>query len=81
MQRSSVTFAGRVLHHLAAGDEIGVAQPHLGAGREPEELLRRVLHEVVALDEDLAPERHAPRARRRIVRMVDRLELLARALG
>src|SRR5262245_55410332 len=74
-------LAGSVLYNLAASDEVGIAQPHLGAGREPEELLRRVLHEVVALDIELAPEPDAARAGRRIVGMVDSLELLALALG
>src|SRR5205085_10750970 len=73
-------LAGRILLHLAAGNEIRVAQPHLGAGGETEELLRWALHEVVALDEDLAAELDAPRPRRRIVRMVDGLKLLTGAL-
>src|SRR5262247_4575715 len=74
-------LAGRVLHRLPAGDEIRIAQPHLGAGRKPEELLRRVLHEIVALDIELTGETDAARAGRRIVGMVDRLELLTLSLG
>ena len=58
-------LAGGILDDLRAGDEVGAAQPHLAPGREPEELLRRVLHEVVALDVEHARERHRPRARRR----------------
>src|SRR6185312_3287979 len=68
-----------VLHHLAPGDEIGVAQAYLAAGREAIELFRRVLHEIVALDIELATERNLARALAGIIRMIDRLELLALA--
>jgi hypothetical protein len=67
-------LAGGVLDHLAAGDQIGIAQAHLAAGRKAEELLGRILHEVVALDPELAGERHRPSAGGRIFRVVDRLE-------
>ncbi len=50
-------FARVVLDNAGALDEIGVAQPHLVARRQAEELLRRVLHEIVALDVELAAER------------------------
>src|SRR4051812_50029902 len=43
------------------------------------ELLRRGLHEVLALDEGLPPELHAPRARGRIVGVIDSLEQIGRA--
>src|SRR3712207_8529278 len=49
-------LARGVLHDLLAGDEVAVAQTHLAARRQPEELLRRVLHEVVAVDVQLARE-------------------------
>src|SRR6185312_12249373 len=52
-------LARGVLHCLAAGNEIGEAQPHLAAGREPIELLGRVLHEIVALDIELAAKSDA----------------------
>ena len=74
-------LAGIVLHRLAAGDEIGVAQPHLAARRQAIEVLRRVLHKIVALDVELPAERDLPRASRRIVRMVDRVKPLGAVLG
>ena len=42
--------AGRVFHHALGGDEVGVAQAHLLAGREAVVLGRRNLAEVVLLD-------------------------------
>ena len=74
-------LAGTVLDHFLAGDEVGRAQADLAAGREPEELLRRVLHEVFALDEELPRKRDLPRTGRRILGVVDRVELLDLALG
>src|SRR6266511_525567 len=73
-------FAGRVFHHLPTGNEKGVAQPNLASGREPIELLRRVLHGIVALDIELAAETQAACPRARIVGMVDRLDLLETAV-
>ena len=64
------------LLHLPAGDEIRVAQAHLAPGREAEEPARRILHEVVALDEEFAGERHAAHAGGGVLGIVDRLELL-----
>jgi hypothetical protein len=74
VQRSSVISPCGVLHDGRAGDEVGIPQPHLAARREAEELLRRVLHEIFALDVELAGERHGA-CRRRILGIVDRLEL------
>src|SRR5271155_4860663 len=74
-------FAGGIFRKFAAGNEIGVAQTHLGAGRQPEEFLRRVLHEIVALDEKLAAEFYAAGSRNRIVGMIGGFELLAFAFG
>ncbi len=71
----------RVLHDLAAGDEIGIAQPHLSPHRHSEELVRRVLHEVVALDENLAAEAKGARAGTRVRRMVDGFQLFDVVLG
>ena len=42
-----------ILHHALAFHDIAVAQPHFAARLQPMELARRVLHEVLALDEDL----------------------------
>ena len=70
-------LAGGVLLHFLAGDEIGVAQAHFGARRQPEEFLRRILHEIFLLDIDLAAEADLARAGGRIVGMIDRFELFA----
>src|SRR5690606_4666647 len=72
-------LAGRVLHHVAAGDEIGEPQAYLAARCQPEELLRWVLHEIVALDIEFARERHLPRAGIWIGGMIDRIELFGLA--
>ena len=64
-----------VLDDLVALQDVGVSQPHLAAGREPEELLHRHLHEVVLLDVQLAGERHLPRASRRVLGVVRRRDL------
>ena len=69
-----------VLHGLPARDEVGVAQPHLLARRQSEELLGRVLHEVVALDPQLAREADLARARACVLRVVDGFQLLRLAL-
>ncbi len=55
-------LAGRILDGFPALDEIGVAKPHLGARRQAEEFLRRILHEIVLLDIELAAEGYAARA-------------------
>src|SRR5439155_2043037 len=57
-----------VLHHVGAGHEVGVAETHLAARGEAEELARRVLHEIVTLDPKLAPEGHLARPGRGILR-------------
>ena len=68
--------AVRSLHDAGAGDEVRIAQAHLAPGSEPEELLRRVLEEVVALDPELPREGNAARAGARVLRIVHGLELL-----
>src|SRR6202035_1465815 len=73
-------LAGGVLHDFAAGDESGVAYPHLAARRQAEEALRRVLEEIVAFDKELAAERDPAGAGGGIVGVVDRVELLGLAL-
>ena len=67
-------LAGGILDHVRAGDEIGVAKPHLPAGRQPEELPGRILHEISALDEDFPAEGHGAGAGLRVFRVVDRLQ-------
>src|SRR5262249_31382446 len=66
-----------ILHHLAANDEIGVAQANLAPGGKAIEPLRRVLQKVVALNKKLMPERDAPRTGRGVLRVVYRDEFLA----
>ena len=46
----------RILDHLVARDVVGVLEPHLPARGQAEELLRRILLEIGALDVDLAGE-------------------------
>jgi len=70
-----------VLDHVGATDEAGVAQSDLGARRQAEPLLRRVLHEVIPLDVDHLAERHLARSHRRVVRVVRRLEPVDLPLG
>jgi hypothetical protein len=62
-------------------DEVRAPQTDFAAGRQPEELLRRILHEVVALDEQLPRERHFPRARGAVLGVVDDVDLFALAFG
>jgi hypothetical protein len=66
----------RVLDHVRAGHEVGTPQPHLAAGRQPEELRRRVLGEVVALDPKLPREGHATCAGARVLGVVGDLDVL-----
>src|SRR5690606_18388896 len=66
------------------GDEIGVAKAHLAARCEPEVLLGRVDHEVVALDEQLAAEGYLAGAEGLIGGMVgggEVLDLRLRVVG
>ena len=65
--------AAGILHHLVALDDAGVLEAHLAARAQPEILGRRHLHEVVALDENLAGERERARGRRLVLGVVDRL--------
>src|SRR5262245_37734809 len=65
--------AFRVVHDLAARDEVGIAQPHLGAGRKPEKFLRWILHEVVLLDIELTAELYFTHASIGNVGMIGRL--------
>ena len=55
-------FARFILHDADAFDEIGIAQAHLIARRQPKEFLRRVFHEIILLDIELAAEGDAPRS-------------------
>src|SRR5262245_17797642 len=74
-------FAFLVLHDLSTPNEICAAEAHLAAGSQPIELLRRVLHEIVALDEQLSREWHLARTGRWVLRIVDDVELLRAAFG
>src|SRR5207248_2164894 len=59
----------------------GVAKPHLAPWSQAEELLGRILAEVILLDVKHPRKRHLPSARARILRVIDGLQLLAVALG
>jgi hypothetical protein len=74
-------LAAVVLDHLRAGDEVGAAEAHFLAGRQPEELLRRFFTEVVALDVQHARERHPASAGGRILRVVDDVDVFDLILG
>ena len=63
-------IAGIILYDLVAADDIGSLQAHLAAGRQAEELLGRVLHKVLALDEQVLAERHLAIAHFGMRRMV-----------
>ena len=65
-----------VLQGLTTGDEIGIAQAHFGARGEPEEFLRRVLHEIVLLDINLACKLDLSDSRCGVVRMIYSLKVL-----
>ena len=66
-----------VLHHVRAGNQAGVAQADFLARGQPVEPSRRVLHEIVALDVNLASERHAAGAHAVVFGVVNGLELFA----
>ncbi len=68
--------ARRVLHDALAFQDVGIPQAHLAARRQPEELLRRRLHEVVVLDVEHARERDAAGPGGRVLRVVDRVDVL-----
>src|SRR5208282_2766033 len=63
----------RVLDHVDALDEEGPAQPNFASRPQAEELLGRVLAEVVALDIEYAAERYLAGAGGRVFRVVDGL--------
>src|SRR5262249_16493794 len=66
---------------VGAFDDVGVAQPHFGPGRQPEILLRPDLPKVAALEPQLGAERPLAGARGRILGIVDRVHLLDFAFG
>ena len=74
-------FSGRILHHLLAADEVARAQAHLGAGGKAEVFRRRHLHEVLAIDVELAREGDEARACLGVLGMVHRLHLLDKVRG
>src|SRR5262249_34125737 len=63
-----------ILHGLATGNEVAVAQSHFAARCEAEEFLWWVLHEVVALDVEFAAKGDRARASRRVFRIVDSIQ-------
>src|SRR4029077_18985911 len=76
--------AALVLHAFRTRDEVRATQADFLPRRQAEELLRRVLHEILALDVQLARERHLARAGGggfRVVDDVDVLDLTFRIFG
>src|SRR5487761_2153151 len=69
LPRSVLVAAGALDHET-------VAQPHFVTGMEPEITLGRGLHEILALDPQLARERQRTLAEFRLLRMVRRKALL-----
>ena len=55
--------------HLVATDDVGVAQPHMGARGQPLPLRRRRCGEVLPVDVEQRPERQAAPAQLRTARM------------
>ncbi len=73
--------ACRVLHHIGAGDEVGVSQTHLTPHGQTEILLGWALHEILALNIELTTERHLAHTRRLVFRVVNRVEFLNLVFG
>ncbi len=78
MQLDDVTLG--ILYHFVALYQIRVAQTHLAAGAQTEIFLRRVLHEVVAVDVDDLREGYLTRAGSLVLGVVDRLAHLYSSL-
>ena len=70
-----------VLLNACAGYEVGIAQTHLGARREAEILLGRILHKVVTLYVEFAAEGHLTLAVGLVLGVVDGGEQLFLAGG
>src|SRR5919109_4829906 len=68
-----------ISHYFATGDQIAIAQPDLAPGRQAIKVFGRVFHKIITLDVELRPERNAPHAGGRILRVVNRIELLTSA--
>src|SRR6516165_9371291 len=67
--------------HFAAGDEIRVTQPDLASRRQAIEFLRRVLHEIFTLNENLAAKLDVASTYGRIIRVIGRFHLFNLAFG
>src|SRR5690606_12040764 len=66
---------GLILYKIIAANDIGVLQPDHNPGAEPEELLRRGFHKILALDPQLAAEGDLPEAGAFVLRVVLRFQL------
>ena len=69
-------LAALILHNLCARDEIGITKAHFATRCQAEEFLRRILHEVVALDPQFPTKRDLASSRRRILGVVHTLQML-----
>src|SRR5438552_17215157 len=71
----------RVLHDASTFDEVCPAKSHLTAWRQAEEVLGRILAEIILLDIEDSRERHFPRAGGRVLRVVDCFQFFGLSLG
>jgi hypothetical protein len=65
-------FSRVILYDAGAGDEVSSAQSHFLSRKQPEELFRRILAEIILLDVEAARERHLPGPGIRILRIIYR---------
>src|SRR5687767_8856938 len=66
--------------HAGALHDVAEPEPHLVAREEPEEPFRRLILVILALDPELARERHRALAEERLLRMVGHFHVLFLAL-
>ena len=67
---------GQIFFKSDTANEVAVSESHLPARGEPEELLRRLLHEILPLDEQVPGEGDLPGARIGIFRVIGTVEHL-----
>ena len=65
-----------ILDHVHASNDVGIAQPHLLAGREPKVFFRRIFTKIFPLDVKDAGKRNRPTPHRGIFRVIHRLDFL-----
>src|SRR4030042_5560406 len=65
-----------ILDDSLALNKVGISQPHLTAGRQPEEAFRGVLEKIIPLDVKHAPEGNLARPHTRVLRVIRGCEFL-----